>query len=239
MNKQNDYDFIKIKEKIFNVIDGEIDYIITPFLSLPYQMEINNIVSKFALNIHYYNNGERKIAYISYNDNYKEYNPIKIIRILTNEELKHNEIMGAILNTGIKRELVGNIYCKNNLYLVEIHERILSFIKDNFNYVSSNKINLEEYDGELPKDEHKIQNIIVTSMRLDNIVSSVFNVSREKAKEAIINEEVSYNFETKLKVDQKVSFNSYLSMRKKGKVIIKEAIKKTRKDHLVLEIEYF
>lgn len=31
MNKQNDYDFIKIKEKIFNVIDGELDYIITPF----------------------------------------------------------------------------------------------------------------------------------------------------------------------------------------------------------------
>ncbi len=239
MNKLNDYDFIKIKEKIFNVIDGVEDYLVTPFLSLPYQMEINNIVSKYGLNIHYYNNGERKIAYISYNDDYEINNPLKIIKIVTNEELKHNEIMGAILNTGIKRELIGNIYCQDKLYLIEVHARILPFIKENFSYVSNHKINIEDYDGILPESQRKIVNIIVTSMRLDNIVSSVFNVSREKAKEAIINEEVAYNFETKLKVDQKVMFNSYLSMRKKGKVIIKEEIKKTRKDHLVLMVEYF
>ncbi len=239
MNKLNDYDFIKIKEKIFNVIDGVDEYVITPFLTLPYQMEINNIVSKYGLNIHYYNDGERKIAYISYCDDYQEYNPLKVIKIVTNEELKHNEIMGAILNIGIKRELIGNIYCKDKLYLIEVMEKILPFIKENFSYVSNHKIAIEDYQGSLPPLERKIENIIVTSMRLDNIVSSVFNVSRQKAKEAILNEEVAYNFETKLKVDQKVMFNSYLSMRKKGKVIIKEELKKTRKDHLVLLVEYF
>lgn len=236
-----DYDLIKIKEKIYQVKDCLISFYVTPFLDLTKQYHISNLANKLGLYIHYYCNHERKVAII-YNDEslyIEKYNPISYLKIESYEILQHNEIMGAVLNIGIKREVIGDIYCKDNLYLIAVNKMFVEYIKENLLYVSRNKVNVMETSLVIPPLIRTKERVVVTSLRLDNIVSSVFNISREKAKDAILNKIVFLNFQNELKIDQKIPWFCYLSMRNKGKVYIKESVGKTRKDKYILELERF
>ena len=65
-NLSNDYNLIKIKEKILE-INGptkDRDYYVTPFLPLSYQYEIEKMLKhiKPQIDIYYFNSGERKVA---------------------------------------------------------------------------------------------------------------------------------------------------------------------------------
>lgn len=236
-----DYDLIKIKEKIDEVKYYVKKYYVTSFLDLAKQYHINNYVRKCGLFLKYFNEGERKIAII-YNDDsldINQYNPIEYLKIQSYNELRHNEIMGAVLNIGLKREVIGDIYCKDGKYLIAVNKAFSNYIIENLVYVSANKIKVFLSDEEIPSIERKKESIIVTSLRLDNIVSSVFNVSRELAKQAIENKYVFYNFTNELKIDQRVKMESYLSLKGKGKVLLKEIIGQTRKDKYIVELERF
>ena len=236
-----DYDLVKIKEKIYQVSEYLIDFYVTPFLDLAKQYHINNLVNKLGIYIHYYCTQERKVAII-YNDpniDVTKHNPISYLQIESYNELHHNEIMGAVLNIGLKREVIGDIYCKDGLYLIAINKSHSTYIKDNLVYVSRNKVRVLDTNLIIPETNRIKETVIVSSLRLDNVVSSVFNLSREKAKDAIINKYVFLNFENELEIDKKVLNNSYLSLRGKGKVFIKESVGKTRKDKYILEIERF
>lgn len=233
----NDYELIKIKEKIYDVKNKKRDYYVTGFISLSFQLELTNLLNKEKIPFKYLNTGERKVLLISYEDiNLND--QITVLKINTHENLKHNDIMGAILNIGIKREIVGNIYVKDN-YLVEVLSRMKEYVIENLNYVSSYKVTLEEYNEKIPEVEFTEKHVIVSSLRLDNVVSSVFNMSRDLAKKAIINKLVFLNFNNELKADQRVSMNTYLSCKRKGKVIIEKEIGKSRKDNIILLVKYF
>lgn len=236
INEKNNYEIIKIKEKILEVYNGEKEYYITPFLSLRYQYEIECLVKKLKLDIYYFNNGERKVAIIG--EINKELNPIQVLEIETNEELKHNEIMGAVLNIGLKREVIGNIYT-NGCYLVEVLSYIKSYVIENLNYISHYKVKVVESKKEVPEVLYEIKNVIVSSKRLDNVVSSCFNISRELAKVAIINKDVELNFNNDLKVDKVIGDGVYLSCKRRGKVFIIGEKGRTKKDNIILEVKYF
>ena len=219
-----DYDLVKIKEKIYQVSEYLIDFYVTPFLDLAKQYHINNLVNKLGIYIHYYCTQERKVAII-YNDtniDVTKHNPISYLQIESYNELHHSDI-----------------YCKDGLYLIAINKSHSTYIKDNLIYVSRNKVRVLDTNLIIPETNRIKETVIVSSLRLDNVVSSVFNLSREKAKEAIINKYVFLNFENELEIDKKVLNNSYLSLRGKGKVFIKESVGKTRKDKYILEIERF
>lgn len=147
--------------------------------------------------------------------------------------------MGAILGLGIKREMIGNIYAKDGNYMFEVLEQMSSFIKENLNYISYYKVNIELADDPMPTNLLNEDKIIVSSLRLDNVVSSAFDLSRDKAKEMIENKEVQYNYSIDLKCDQKIEIPSFLSSRRKGKMLISKIDGKTRKDKIVLEIKKY
>ena len=241
-NLSNDYNLIKIKEKILE-INGptkDRDYYVTPFLPLSYQYEIEKMLKhiKPQIDIYYFNSGERKVAILGNISLKYKLNPIRLLKIKTNDFLKHSDIMGAILNIGLKREVIGNIYT-NRVYLVEVLEHIEDYVVDNLNNISCYRVKVEKTEDEIPSVNSVIKKVIVSSYRLDNVVSSVFNISRELSKKMIINKDVQLNFNNELEVDKRVSPNSYLSCKRHGKVFIIGEVGKTKKDNIILEVKYF
>lgn len=224
---------------MIKVLEKETSFYITNFLDLAKQYHIENFAKKLNLNLQYLNQGERKIACISLEKIENISSPISYLKIKTREELQHNEIMGAVLNVGLKREYIGDIYCQDKLYYLAVIEKYADYLIENVHYISSYKVCLEVTDEKIPQANHEIKTCIVSSLRLDSVVSSIFHVSREKAKEAIFNQEVFYNFSNFLKIEQHISFPCFLSFRKKGKVKIHQVLKSTRKENFVLEVEFF
>lgn len=145
---------------------------------------------------------------------YKDISILKILfknnnKYIDNYSLTHRDYLGALINLGIKREYIGDIYIiKDNNYIKEaiifIKSSIKEIIINDLKRVKRSEVIIKELD--LIKDYDSYINLIsfnyidlkikVISLRLDLIISKTFNLSREEVKEIINKERVFINGET-------------------------------------------
>ena len=81
--------------------------------------------------------------------------------------------------------------------------------------------------------------IIVPSLRLDNIVSDLVKTSRSKAKQIIEQERVFFNGQNETKLAIQVKIGDIITIRGKGRFIVKEQTGTTRSGRAVLKIEKY
>ena len=240
-------EFSKIREKIEN----------TDFLDM-YQISlVENFLRKIRFDNYQlfggYDDSERKILIVypeKYNEKMIEKNyskMLKIVRVELPEEehgkYSHRNYLGGIVKLGLKREKVGDILVSNDgadIIVVDDFSEILKNELPSLTRFESSKINLEELTN-LRKKEIKIEeiNIIVPSLRLDNIVSDLARTSRSKAAEIINQERVFVNGQNETKLSKQVKLNDVITIRGKGRFIIKEFTGTTRSGRTVIKIEKY
>lgn len=229
----------------------------TDFLDQMEQKLVENFLRTQKITNYLYTGGfeeaERKILIIYpeklkdiiSNFNLNEY--IKVIRITLPNEIKgeyfHRNYLGGVMKLGIEREKVGDILADENgadiLIMPEMEKFLLSNIPSltRFSKSKIEQITLEK----LRKIEIKTQIIKVTvsSMRLDNIVAELAKCSRGKANEILQQERVLVNYEIICKSSKEIKENDIITIRGKGRFIIKNIVGNSRKGRLFLEVEKF
>ena len=95
--------------------------------------------------------------------------------------------------------------------------------------------------SEIRKPEIKKEeiNIIVPSLRLDNIVSDLARTSRNKAVQILNQERVFVNGQNETKPSKNIKVNDIITIRGKGRFVIKENTGTTRSGRIILKIEKF
>ena len=95
--------------------------------------------------------------------------------------------------------------------------------------------------SDIIKKKVKIEevSIIVPSLRLDNIVSDLVKSSRSKAKQIIEQERVFVNGQNETKLAKQVKIGDIITIRGKGRFIVKEQTGTTRSGRAVLKIEKY
>lgn len=175
----------------------------------------------------------------------KNYDSVmQVIRILLPNDLKgnyaHKDYLGGLMKLGLKREKIGDIVVwEEGADMIVLNEMIpfleqhlttlTRFQKAQIKVVSI----LELHPVNLQKQEIEI---IVSSMRLDNIVSELSKTSRTKAEEIIRQERVILNYETITKDSKLVKIGDKLTIRGKGKFEIREQVGNTKKGKHVIRI---
>jgi len=219
--------------KIDNSIDKLLSGKNTLFLD---NKELNIIKSKLKktdYKIYYPNkSSERVILYKN------EIPKISLFKINSLFELKHNEIMGSILGLNINSSYLGDIVLYNNNYYFYILSELNNFIKDNLNYIGNKKINLEEIDiNYLSNYEREFEefNIIVSSLRIDNIISKIIKTNREKVIEIIKDKKVILNYEVLSKGTYILKENDIFSIKRFGKYKFIGIIKETKKNNYMIK----
>lgn len=153
---------------------------------------------------------------------YEEDFPIRILHIEPkqakySEALTHRDFLGAILNLGIERDVVGDILVKDNSAYCFVLEKLADVFCSDLDRVKHTAVSCKIVD-EVPGDvlpKLKEENITVTSPRLDAILAKVYHLSRTDAKElfdmekVILNGRICRNPETNLKENSKVSVRGY------------------------------
>ena len=156
---------------------------------------------------------ERKIL-IAYPENYteemiaKNYSKfLKVVKIGLSEEDKakftHRNYLGGIVKLGLKREKVGDIVVAEDgadIIVVSEFAKILKKELPTLTRFENATITINEIT-EIRKKEIKIENIeiIVPSLRMDNIVSDLARTSRSKAAQIIAQERVFINGQNETK----------------------------------------
>ena len=100
------------------------------------------------------------------------------------DKLTHRDFLGAILNLGIERDVLGDIVIIDNVGYIFASEDMASYIADNLIKVKRTDVSCRIADslpeGELYRTEEKT--IQVSGARLDAIIAKVFSLSREDSQ---------------------------------------------------------
>ena len=240
-------EFVKKREKI--------EY--TDFLDM-YQISLaENFLNKIKFENYKlyggYEEAERKILILypeKYNENMIEKNytkMLKVIRVNLPEEeygkYSHRNYLGGIVKLGLKREKVGDILVANEgADIIVMHDFVEVLKKELPSLTRFEKSDIEILElKELRKKEIKIENIkiIVPSLRLDNIVSDLARTSRSKAKQIIEQERVFINGQNETKLSKQIKIGDIITIRGKGRFIVKEFEGTTRSGRTVIVVEKY
>ena len=200
-----------------------------------------------------YEDSERKILIVypdKYNDSMIKKNYSKMLKILRIElpeeefgKYSHRNYLGGIVKLGLKREKVGDILVSNqgaDIVVVSDFAEVLKKELPSLTRFENSKIEIKEI-SDIIKKEVKIEevSIIVPSLRLDNIVSDLVKTSRSKAKQIIEQERVFVNGQNETKMAKQVKIGNIITIRGKGRFIVKEQTGTTRSGRAVLKIEKY
>lgn len=185
-------------------------------------------------------NAERKRAlivpeyYISNNDS-EDYQ-ISIFEIDYPKKfvtIEHREVLGSLMALGLKREKFGDILIENDIIQFVVAKEIESYIQMQFSSIGRAKIAIKN----IPiMDVINIQNqwnediTTVSSMRLDTVISGLYNISRQKSQALIEQGYVKVNFSTIEKTSFECGEYDMISVRGFGRTKIISIEGKTKKD---------
>ncbi len=200
-----------------------------------------------------YENAERKILII-YPENYtnqmieKNYEKIfKVIRVELPDNLEekysHRDYLGGIIKLGVVREKIGDILVSKFGGDIICIDGIDKFLLQNLNSLTrfgTSKISIENInDLKITETKKKEIKIIVASLRLDNFVSELARCSRNKAVEIINTERVFVNYQSETKKTKQIKEGDTITIRGKGRFVIKELIGNTRSGRFIIIVEKF
>ena len=162
--------------------------------------------------------------------------------------LTHRDYLGSLLALGLDREVTGDILVRGPDAKtgggadIIVETGVAEFIE--LNYGKAGRTNLTVEILPIGALDTGLVSIVekrdtVASLRLDNIVSSAFAVSRAKAAEAIRRGIVSVNSVECLKVDQIVEEGDRVTLRGKGKIALAEVGGRSRKDRIIVTFNLY
>lgn len=170
------------------------------------------------------------------------YIKIEYEKFFKNVNISHRDVLGSILSLGVSRELIGDIYVSNNISYVIVKKEISKYLIDNLTKIRNIKVKLNEINkDELVCDiiDEKEGKILVSSMRLDNIISSFLNISRTKVNCYFEENKVFVNWKNENKKDKVVKIEDVISIRGIGRIIIKESVGISKKGKIILNVKIY
>lgn len=179
-------------------------YTYTPFLGLAEQQAYYAVEQETAYAGVRMEGGaplcERKIIRFG-NPGYEEKFPIMRVEIFPKapkfaENLTHRDFLGAVMNLGIERDVVGDIFLldeKNALLFC--HENIGAYIAESLDRVRHTNVACRQAEGELTVQSAEPERISVTvaSPRADGVISRVYSLSREESRSLFNNNRIFIN----------------------------------------------
>lgn len=165
-----------------------------------------------------------------------------IIKARSCAEISHRDYLGSLMSLGIKRDCIGDILTiSTSSAIVFIRDEIAGYVIESLRTIGREGVSVSVYTDDIRACEPKSEDIkiIVSSMRLDNVVSACINKSRTNATLLIDSELVYVNYVAVSKASHTVREGDVMSIRGYGKFKIMEQVSITRKDRLVIRVLHY
>ncbi len=237
-------DYKRLISRIDDLIEQSKDYNVvteTNFLTPEEQAILKNYVGKkYKFTIWGgYENAECCKAYFG------EINNFNIVCLKAKFDNKYNsithrDILGALMSLSINRNQVGDFFVEDEFIYLYTTENFMRFLIENFIEIKNITIKFEVSDifkNRIVKTQYFEK--IISSPRIDNIVSAIMNCSRKEAQEIIKDDRVKINHIVIAEINKLCNNDCIISIKGKGRFIYKGIIKSTKKDKILIGIEKF
>lgn len=157
------------------------------------------------------------------------------------QSFSHRDVLGVLMNMGIDRKLIGDIFISDTEACFLANSRIKDFLLEEFHQIKRTDVYLEEVEG-LPtcfKPKFETFKCSVASLRLDCIVAEFAKCSRSGAERFVKQGQVYVNSKQILQGSYNCKVNDKVSVRGVGKMIFHDIIGTSKKDKIVIEIRKY
>lgn len=226
-------------------------YTFTGFLSLSEQSEFYQIQRQIshvdATMWGGYDGSERQMLRFGSEEmfGYEEPFPIQCIRIEPliqkfADTLTHRDFLGALMNLGIERSTLGDIFLKDNIGYVYCVDTMAEFIIDNLDKVKHTHVKCSLCSG-ISREEQRLteKSVSVSSERIDGIIAKLYQMSRNdsiehfRLKKVFVNGRLCENNSMTLKAGDVVTVRGY------GKFIYRGVSYTNKKGKLCVTAEMY
>lgn len=153
--------------------------------------------------------------------------------------IAHPDILGALMHSGLNREVIGDILCTPDDIYLFCKEKMAEYIIQTLVQIKGQNLGFAICDpSELPEMQLEEIQVNVSSLRHDAVVAALAKCSRSKASELIRQGYVKIN-DVVLEDCGKLCNNDHVSIRRCGRFQFVEVIKTTRKDRMVLRFKKY
>ncbi len=153
--------------------------------------------------------------------------PVKFVTV------DHRKVLGSLMSLGLKRSKFGDILTQDERIQIVVAKEIADYVRMNLTAVGKATISLLEipmYELLNVIEEWTEQTITVSSLRLDVVLSSILNVSRQKVQVLIENGLVKVNWKQIEQSSFECKENDVLSVRGYGRSKLHSIEGKTKKE---------
>lgn len=167
------------------------------------------------------------------------------IRILNKskfKELFHKDYLGVIMSQGIERSKIGDIFVHLKYADIIVQDEIVDYLLYNIEKIGKNKIeisriSLEEVKFKEPDFIFDI--IIISSLRLDNVVKALIHKQREYSSNIIKSGDVKVNWQVITKNAISINEGDLLSIRHYGRFKIVKIMGMTKNNRYKVKIKMY
>lgn len=217
--------------------------ILTPFLNPHEQDVVHKIIGHHDLQVKSYGGfinaeSQRMIIcpdfYELENDDFE----IIVVEVVYNQQfgkLQHKDVLGALMNLGIKRECIGDIYDDSHIYFT-CTSQTYPYIQSHLKQIKKSKVKLREVTEKIEMiHQYTTHTFFLSSLRLDKVISTIFKVSRQVASEAIRAGFVKVNHKEVEEVSFLCHNNDMISFKRHGRVKIVDEERTTKQGNFVVK----
>ncbi len=222
----------------------------TEFLTLAEQQELARLAR--SLPSGYFLDGgcegaERKIACFGEPDRFSgEASPVACLELSPVSErfaepLAHRDCLGALMSLGIRRGLIGDILIAGSGAYVICLRSTAEYLMENLKEIRHTPVRCRLADrlpeAAFPQPEEA--EVVVSSPRLDSLISAVFKLSRGESAVLIERELVLINGAAVLKADAHPEEGAIVSVRGRGRFLFAGIKSETKKGRLRAVIKLY
>ena len=174
---------------------------------------------------------------------YRGEKPIVLLyEILCNVPLRHQDILGTMYSLDIAADLFGDVVLVDGHYYLYILPIVQNYFETSFTMVKNAHVEVKEVPlSTLESYERSYEDMefIVSSSRIDTVLSSILHVGRSNVIDFIKKKEVLLNYEILRDLSYKLKEGDTFSIRRVGKYQYAGIIKNTKSDHLIIHIKKY
>lgn len=252
---ENKYDEKQMKNRFLELAKRSYEqntYTFTGFLGLTEQSLFWEIEKEVAFAGYTLEGGnsicDRKVVRFGKQEElgYEEEFPIVCIKMTPlikkfSDEFSHRDFLGAIMNLGIDRSTIGDIFIQENEGYVFCLSSISDYIQESLDKVKHTNIKCEKIKDSLRfiKDKGKTLEITVTSDRIDVVVSGVYHISRSESLSYFVKGIVYVNGRLCTSNAKVLKEGDVVNVRGMGKFLYQGINHITKKDKCRISVQHY
>lgn len=156
--------------------------------------------------------------------------------------LSHSQVLGTLLHQlGIKREYLGDILLGDEELIVMLDQKLSQMALQSITKIARVPVKCVEYDWTLvqvPNETpHSTKEVLVSSMRLDKLISVAFNLSRNTVSKLVETGQVKVDYVQTVQSSRVIEVGQLISVRKYGRIQVNDCLGFSKQGKVKLQLD--